>query len=399
MNNKHFLAILAILCIPLSGFCIDIYVPSLPAIAIYFHADHAHVQLTITSYLIGLGLSQLIAGGISDSYGRKTPFMIAMLAFMIATLTITQVTTIMNLIFLRFVQGVALGISVVPMRSVLFDLFEGPDLRKMAGYMTMAWSLGPIIAPVLGGYLQVYLGWKFSFYFLGIYSIAITLPIAYFLPETIQYRSSFHIKTIISRYLQMLTNRDYMTGLTINGLIYSCIIVFSTVGPFLIQTTLKYSPIQFGHMVLLLSLAWFLGTLTNRFIIDVNYFSKILTCLMVMLMMSLILLINALWHLPLYLSFIPLAILFWVGGIIFPNNFARSISLFPYATASGNALFGSLIFSIGGLASVLASQMKATSNLSLALLCVSLISLAFVIALLNLRKSDVAKDLQHDTIH
>src|SRR6185503_17599923 len=96
---------------------IDIYVPSLPAVSHHFHVDKALVQLTITTYMIGIGIMQLFAGAISDSFGRKKPAAIALFIYFIATLCVPWSHTIYELLALRFIQGVTAGIIVVPMRS------------------------------------------------------------------------------------------------------------------------------------------------------------------------------------------------------------------------------------------------------------------------------------------
>src|SRR3990167_3375173 len=198
-SNKNFLAFLALFIIPISGLSIDIYVPSLPAVSHFFEVDKSLAQLTITVYMIGLGIMQFFAGSISDSFGRRKPFLIAMLIYISATLFIPFVKNIEQLLFLRFVQGIVIAVIVVPMRSVISDLFEGPAYYKMANYMTMAWSIGPIIAPAIGGYLQHYFGWQANFYFLGVYSIISFILIALYLPDTSAYHHPFHLRKILAQ--------------------------------------------------------------------------------------------------------------------------------------------------------------------------------------------------------
>ena len=123
-QNRYLLAILALFVTPISGLAIDIYVPSLPAVGHYFGVSAALVQLSITVYMIGLGVMQLFAGGISDSFGRRKPFLYSMFAFIIATLLIPHAHTINQLLLLRLLQGILIAIVVVPIRSVISDLFD-----------------------------------------------------------------------------------------------------------------------------------------------------------------------------------------------------------------------------------------------------------------------------------
>ena len=378
-SNKNFLAFLALFIIPISGLSIDIYVPSLPAVSHFFEVDKSLAQLTITVYMIGLGIMQFFAGSISDSFGRRKPFLIAMLIYISATLFIPFVKNIEQLLFLRFVQGIVIAVIVVPMRSVISDLFEGPAYYKMANYMTMAWSIGPIIAPAIGGYLQHYFGWQANFYFLGVYSIISFILIALYLPDTSAYHHPFHLRKILARYKEILMNKEYLISLTINGILYSIIILFTIVGPFLIQNVLHYSAIEFGHIALLTGLAWFLGSMINRFFIHTPLQKKSKLCFWSMFVIAFISLWVE-WMLPMniYLIVIPVILLLLVGGIVFPNNFARAISLFPKTTGSANALFGGFLFLISGISSGLGIFLKSTSEIPLMVAYIALVSLCLI---------------------
>ena len=393
IQNKYFLATLALLVIPISGLGIDIYVPSLPAVSDYFGVEKALVQLSITTYMLGLSLLKLFAGGISDSFGRRKPFLVAMFIFVIASFCVPFSQDIYQLLFLRLMQGMTVALTVVPMRSVISDLFDGRELYKMMNYMTMAWSIGPIIAPAIGGYLQFYFGWQASFYFLGFYSLIIFILVYFCLPETSQYRHAFHVGQIISRYQTVLFNSKYVVGLILNGMLYSLIIIFSVVGPFLIQTVLHYSAIQFGQISLLMGLAWFLGTMTNRFLIDIALDIKSKICFWLMLIISVMMLAIVLWMpMTIYNIVIPIFIILWVGGIVFPNYFARSVSLFPQMTGSANALFGTSVFLLAGISSGLSTFLKSTSELPLAIAYVVLIVFCLVVYYIDIKRRAINTD-------
>jgi MFS transporter, DHA1 family, multidrug resistance protein len=387
--NKYFTAVLALLIVPISGLSIDIYVPSLPAVAHYFNVDKGLVQLTITTYMVGMGFMQLLAGPISDTFGRKIPYSISMLIYITATLGVPFSSDIYQLLFLRFIQGAAVAVMVVPIRSVITDIFQDRELYKMINYMTMAWSIGPIVAPAIGGYLQHYFGWQTNFYFLAAYSIILFSLTLIYMPETSLHRHPMHLAKIITRYRLILLRWDYAKGVLTNGLLYSIIILFAVVGPFLIQKVLHYSAIEFGRFSLLMGLAWFLGTMTNRFLLHVSYEVKAKFCLLGMLAIAIIMtLLGIAMPLTIYNIVIPLFMLLWLGGIIFPNNFARSIMLFPESTGSANALIGSFVFLIPGLVSGLGTFLKSNSAFPLAITYVGIIALCLLIYWVDLLKKE-----------
>lgn len=366
--NRHFLAFLCLLIIPLTGLCVDIYIPSLPAVTTYFHTTPASTQLSITVYMLGLGIMQLFAGPIADSFGRRKPYLFAMTAYILATLMIPHVTSIYQLLALRVVQGMLVALVVVPLRSVGSDLFEGKEYYTLVNYMTLAWSIGPIVAPAIGGYLQHYFGWQSNFYFLAIYSMISLLLNYLFLIDTSRYHHAFHLSKIISNYKIILLNPIFISALLLNGLLYSSEIIFSIVGPFLIQNTLHYSAIQFGHIGLLLGVAWFTGSILNRLTINASLTAKSKICLwLILAVVGLAAFIDLFITMNIYIIIIPTLIMLVLAGTIFPTNFARAVSQFPEISGSANALFGGFTFIIVALTTALATLLKSSSEIPLML--------------------------------
>lgn len=378
--NKYYLAAIVLLVTPLSGLSIDIYIPSLPEVSQYFGVENALSQLSISSYMLGLGLMQLFAGALADCFGRKRPFLIAMIIFLIATFSIPFSVNIYQMLLFRFIQGVSIAVVVGPMRAVIADLFSGREFVKMANYMTMVWSIGPIVAPAIGGYLQHIFGWQASFFFLGIYSTIGFILIWVFLPETSPVQHPFHLSSILKRYRVIILHPLFLMGTLLNGSLYTIIILFAAVGPFLIQNVLHFSALQFGYISLLTGLAWFLGTMTNRFLIDVPFPIKAKWCLWAMLSIALISLnIMIFFSMTIYIILLPILGILWIGGIIFPNNFAKVIALFPNSAGSASSLFASFVFLIPALNSGLGTYLKSSTALPLMCAYVGIIIICLVV--------------------
>lgn len=361
--NKNFLLLLALFVIPISGISTDIYVPSLPAVRAELGVDAVHAQMTVTAFVLSMGIVQLFSGSLSDSFGRRLPFLYAMAINILATFAIPFVHSIEPLIFLRAVQGVMVALLIVPMRAVIADLFEGDEYYKMTNYMVIAWSIGPIIAPAIGGYLQHYFGWRSNFYFLGGYSILGFAAVFFWMPDTSRYHQPFQLKPILANYRHILANPRFLIGLVIGGLDYSIMIIFAIVGPFLIQSVLHYTPIQFGHMALFMGTAWLLGGIINRFLTSVPILKKSFICFSAMWAVTVIaLLLTFILPISAYLIVIPTFLLLLMGGIYFPSYFARSVALFPKITASANALFSGGVYIVAGLGSCVGAWLHATTE-------------------------------------
>lgn len=388
MSKKYLWAAMAMLSVPLSGLSIDIYVPSLPAVTQYFHVNQSLVQLTISVYVLGFGISQFFSGSIVDCIGRKKPFIIAMIIYLIASLLIPSSQNIYELLALRFLQGFSIALVSVPMRAVISDLFTGKEFFKMMNYMTLCWAIGPIIAPAIGGYLQHFFGWRAPFYFLAIYAAISLVLTASILPETLQEKKTFYLQQMIHDYRTILTHLDYIGGIFCLGVLWSIVILFSIVAPFLIQNILHYSAIEFGHMALLMGLAWFLGNITSRMLINVHFNLKVTYCLRAMLINGCIMVVIAFFQ-PINLTdlLIQTFIMIYLGGIIFPNYFARNISWFPKNAATANALSGAFMTIIASFSSGAGSLLKSNSQLPLTITYVILIIVCFIVYLCTAQKS------------
>lgn len=365
-SGQYLFAILALISIPISGLSIDIYVPSLPAVSHFFHTSQQLTQLTITTYMLGYGLSQFLAGAVCDSFGRKKPFIIAAVFFTLASTFAIFALNIQELLVLRFIQGFAIGFTNVAMRSVIADLFTGKEFYKMMNYVTLCWSIGPIIAPVIGGYLQVYFGWQASFCFLAIYGFMIFLLNVFLMPETANHREPFQLKPILQNYKMILTHSQFIKGLFSLGLLYTLLILFSIVGPFLLQDVLHYSPIQFGHIALLMGVAWFLGSMLNRILLEFNspHQSQIITWLM--LLVSVLMLLVALLPLNIYSIVIPTFLLLVLASSLFADLYSQNTALFPRISGTANALLSAFLVLIASGGSAFGTLLKSTSGLPLA---------------------------------
>jgi Bcr/CflA subfamily drug resistance transporter len=378
---RHFWAIIPLLIIPITGLSVDIYIPSLPAMSHFFHVDKSLIQLTITFYMLGAGITQLFSGPISDSFGRKKPFLAGMFIFILTTFFVTLTKNIDLLLCLRLIQGIMVGILITPIRAIIPDLFSGKKMQQMMTYMTTAWSIGPIIAPVIGGYLQHYFDWQANFYFLLIYSLLMFGLVVFFLPETSVHRHDFKLQVIFRNYKEILSSPEYLRNVFSNGLLYSIILLFAVISPFLIQNVLHFSTVQYGHITLFIGLAWFLGSIINRFTFHFNFAKKNQCCLWLMLIInSVMLLLSLIMPVNIYSLMIPLFCLVLVGGIVFSGYFPQAISLFPTKTGSAGSLIGACVFFIAGGISALGTFLKSTSQTPLTLAYLVLIGICLILS-------------------
>ena len=366
--------------VPLTGATIDIYVPSLPAITEYFGVPAQLVQWTIPSYLIGYSLAQLFCGAFSDAWGRRALLIAGLVLYAGASLLAAFASSISMLILMRFVQGLGVAAPGVLARAIASDSFDSERLPPATNYITLAWALGPIIAPLIGGYLQHVFGWKSVFYFLTAYGCAVLLLICFLLPETNAHRHQLRLETLLNHYKVVLASPVFLGCALVLAIIYSQLILFNVVGPFLIQTVLGESPLVFGRVALSLGVAWFLGSLTNRILTASFPQLPLMAAATALALLGSTLMAWLAFESPLSLSnlVIPSAVVFMSGSVTFTRCFGLSVRLFPERAGTASALVGTLFIAGSAVAGFGASFLEASTAIPLALSFVGLTLLAAV---------------------
>jgi multidrug resistance protein len=215
---------------------------------------------------MGYSLAQLFCGALSDAWGRRTLLIIGLALYTSASLLAVYSSSITALILIRFVQGLGVAAPGVLARAIASDSYESDRLPAVTNYITLAWALGPILAPLIGGYLQHAFGWKAVFYFLTAYGCLALALVCFLLPETNPRRHPLSVKTLLHDYRIVLASPVFVGCALVLSIIYAYLILFNVVGPFLIQVVLHESPLVFGRVALCLGIAWFLGSLANRFL-------------------------------------------------------------------------------------------------------------------------------------
>ncbi len=389
LGNKRYVRLMLILFMaPLTGATVDIYVPSLPSIAHVFQAPISLVQFTIPVYLLGYSVSQIFCGSLSDAIGRRPILLFGLILYIVASLLAPLSPNISTLIAIRFLQGIAVAAPGVLSRAITSDSFSREEIPVITNYIVIAWAVGPILAPMVGSYLQTYFSWHAPFYFLAAYGLINLVFIAFLLPETNQHFHAFKLNVLFKNYRTILSHSLFVGGALVLAIVYGFIILFNVIGPFLIQKELGYSPLVYGRIALLLGFCWFLGGLLNRWAMK-RFSMKIiaLTSMSITLFLSIIMwLIAVSGHFNLWALVIPTALMLVSCSTTFAICFGKVVSIFPSMGGTASSAMGSLFIAGAGLAGVMGSLLKADNQIPLACAYVVLIVAAIAIYFLLMRK-------------
>ncbi|MGA8820173.1 MAG: multidrug effflux MFS transporter [Xanthobacteraceae bacterium] len=240
----------------------DMYVPSLPDIGHSLHVPIAQVQLTISSYLVGFAMGQIIYGPISDRLGRKPVLLVAIVIYGLGSVLCATTRSIDALIAARFVQALGGAGAIVLARAVVRDLYSGVRAGRELSLMGSIQAFAPIAAPLIGGILQTVFGWHASFILLVIVSIAFGTLTARLLPETLRKRTTepLSLATMGNLYGSVLSHRSFLAHLAIMTTTFVGLYAWVSGASVVIQGVYGLSPLAFGMTYAVGSLGYMLGT-------------------------------------------------------------------------------------------------------------------------------------------
>ncbi|MCG3845049.1 Bcr/CflA family efflux MFS transporter [Photobacterium damselae] len=328
----------------LMGIGIDLYVPSLPDMAHFYHANISYIQLTISLYLLGYGLGQIILGSLSDSYGRRKIFIASSMVFSISSMLCIVSDSIIYLNLFRLLQGLAIAGLASGMRAIIVDLFSGLELKKMANYFALSWAIGPIVAPFIGANLADKFGWQANFYLFTVYGIILFFVCTLLFEESNKNIIHFNAKNFTTNLVIIITNKEFTLLSIIYGLSYSTVLIFNTVGPYLIEVKLNYSILFYGNLAMFLGCAYFIGTMINRYLI-IRYDNKSILQSGIILssISSIVMLLLITFHQNIFTLTVPTFATFVFIGLIVPNAIAITMTLFPKQAGMATSLCGTIV--------------------------------------------------------
>ena len=388
-QNYGISTLLAFALIPLSGFATDIYIPSLPSMATYFHLSTAAIQTSVIIFMISSGITQLFIGGILDSYGRFTLNISSLGAFALASFLIGWVPNIYFLYAMRLVQGIAVSMIIVGKRAFFVDVYQGEKLKHYTSLFSIIWATAPIVAPFIGGYLQQGFGWKASFYFLGIATILIMLLELKFSGETLKTTKPFQLSNMLQVYRRILRTTDFTLGLLIIGASYSLLVIYGMTGPFIIEKVFHYSPVISGYSSLLSGVSLMTGGIISKLLLNKPIVNKLIVALGVTFISAFGMLIFSPYYSNLVVLLLFTLVLHLASGFIFNIMYAYCLRRFTEYAGTTSGLTGSGIYIVSSIIGYgLIHQMTINSQLMLAIadliiLSVLLIGIIFFIKALK----------------
>ena len=191
---------------------IDAYLPAFPAIGRSFAADPALVQQTLSAYLFAYALTSLLHGTLSDSFGRRPVILASLGLYTAGSLCAALAPSVGILVIGRTIQGLSAGAGMIVGQAIVRDSFDGPLGQRTMSYITMIFGVSPALAPILGGWIAVHLGWRAVFYAMSGIAVVLMLVCLRFQRETLSLarRQPFRLRVIARNYVSVVRNWQFM---------------------------------------------------------------------------------------------------------------------------------------------------------------------------------------------
>ena len=334
----------------------DLYLPVLPALTEDLGASVSAAQLTVTACLVGLGLGQIVAGPLSDRFGRRRPLLVGVAAYVAASVLCAVSPTIETLVVARLVQGLAGAVGIVIAQAAGRDLYSGARLLRYYGRLTVLAGLAAIVGPVIGGQLATVTDWRGTFVFLAVAGVAIWLASAAVMRETlpVEQRHTGGLTESARVFRMLLADRVFLGALLVTGFVSAALFAYLAGATFVLQGIYGLSPqgysyafglnsagfMLFGFLAAWTSERWSVhGTLTAGLGMVVAGAAGIL--------------VTATAQLPLVAMVGSLLVMVSGVAVTSPPSTALALENYPHVAGTASSLLGVARFAFGGLAAPL----------------------------------------------
>lgn len=367
----------------------DLYLPALPALTAQLDAATSVAQLTVTACLIGLSAGQLVAGPLSDRFGRRGILLIGIIAYVLTSALCAISPTVESLIIARLVQGVAGGVGIVIAQAAGRDVYSGGALIRFYGRLTVIGGFAAIVGPLLGGMLNTITDWRGLFVFLAVIGVGILVVTLIVFRETlpVDRRTTGGFAHTVRDFRTLLADRVILGSVLNQGFLYAALFAYLAGATYVLQDIYQLSP-QGYALAFGLNSAGFMvfGYVAGRAAERWSVSGTLTIGIAVAGLGAVGLLASGLTPMPLWVVIVSLFAL--ASGVAISSPPATTLALveYPHIAGTASSLLGMVRFGFGGVAAPLVGLAGATSILPLGLVTVTAVVLAGAAYLVLVRR-------------
>ncbi|MGN7790031.1 Bcr/CflA family multidrug efflux MFS transporter [Enterobacter sp. JS8-1] len=349
------LGLLAML-MPLS---IDMYLPALPVISAQFGVPAGSAQMTLSTYILGFAIGQLLYGPMADSLGRKPVILGGTLVFAGAAVACALAQSIDQLIIMRFFHGLAAAAASVVINALMRDVYPKEEFSRMMSFVMLVTTIAPLVAPMVGGAVLVWFSWHAIFWILALAALLASAMIFFFIDETlpVERRQKFHIRTTMGNFASLFRHKRVLSYMLASGFSFAGMFSFLSAGPFVYIELNHVSPQHFGYYFALNIVFLFVMTIINsRFVRRVGAINMFRAGLWIQFVMAIWMVVSAFLGIGFWALVVGVAAFVGCVSMISSNAMAVILDEFPHMAGTASSLAGTFRFGIGAVVGALLSM-------------------------------------------
>lgn len=394
--SRRGLVLLLVVVTAVGPFSQNIFIPSMPSLQAAFATDYGTAQLALSLFLIGAGVGQIAHGPLSDRFGRRPVMIGGLLLYAAASVACVVAPSILTLVTGRFLQAVGGCVGMVVGRAMLRDLFDRSRTASVMAYLTMAMVLAPMVAPTIGGFLDVWYGWRATFMLLvGVGAVVVAIVWRWF-PETHAPNPDTHGFRVYGPAVADLFRQRRFLGYTFQvSFTTATFFVFQGGVPYVMVELLGRPPSDFGLYIMPVIALYMAGNLVSarlapRLGIDRLISAGVVLCLAVALALAgAYLALGA----SAELLFGGMAVIAFGHGLCLPNGFAGAVTVDPKLAGAAAGIAGAVHMTTGAAASFLVGEIVGETALPVVVLMATMATVSLVAHFVGVRPGKSGPDL------
>jgi MFS transporter, DHA1 family, multidrug resistance protein len=354
----------------MTALAVDTSLPAMPMMGREFAASPERVQLTLSLFMFGYAFGQILAGPLSDRYGRRPMLLIGLSVYTLSGLGCALAGSIEQLIVLRFIQAISAAVGPSMSRAIIRDYHGGSRASHMLSSVQLAMGFALVAAPIMGSLILTFSNWRAIFLFLALFGALLTLVVWWGFTEslTLPDPQAAHPARLIKNIVAFFSNRICAGYALINGFIQGGLLAFLSGIPFVMADVFHVRPTNFGFYFAMAATGLIFGASLNRRLVRRKPPDWILRRgLFVQATAGCVLLLFAAVHIGSPIIFmLPVMAYSFSQGLVMPNAIAGAMEPLPYMAGLAAALLGAVQMGSGGVTGYIVNALYNGTALPLA---------------------------------
>lgn len=342
MSEKR-TSLIAALLVALGPVSMALYTPAMPELVRAFESSNGAIKSTLTIYFAGFAVAQLLAGPLSDAFGRRMTTLGFLMVYLVGGILAAWAASVEVLLAARLIQGIGAAVGVTVARAIVRDQFTGERAARIMNMVGIILAIAPAMSPAIGGFTLTVAGWQAIFLLMIGFGITASAIVFLAMRETVvPSRAYARPRMVLANYRAVLGNAEFLSASLVCGFAVGALYAQATILPFVLIDEVGLSPTAFGFSMLMQSGSFFVGSLVMRVLMGRHGAERLVLPGLFFICGGAILLLAglALFGVSFFTIMIPIAFSAFGIAFVMPHMQVAGLIPFPHVAGSASAMMG-----------------------------------------------------------